>query len=127
MTSMSSKRMVAEAGAATPHVSPEEAARLLGNPDAQLVDVRDQAELDRTGAIAGAIHAPRGLLEFKADPESPTHLPELSSGKRLVLFCASGGRAALAAQTLQGMGVPRVEHVQGGGFEAIKAAGASTA
>lgn len=121
-----SKRLVSEAGSMTPQLTPQQAAALVGDPDVQLVDVREQAELDR-GGIAGAVHVPRGLLEFKADPASPMHLPTLASGKRLVVFCAGGGRAALAAQTLQGMGIARVEHVAGGGFEAMKAAGAPLA
>ncbi len=117
-------QMVGEAAADTPKLTPQQAALLAGDPDVQLVDVREQAELDRSGRIRGAVHAPRGLLEFKADPASPMHEPLLASGRRLVLFCAAGSRAALAAQTLQAMGVDRVEHVSGGGFEAMKAAGA---
>ncbi|HUZ65398.1 MAG TPA: rhodanese-like domain-containing protein [Acetobacteraceae bacterium] len=119
-----SKQIVAQADAATERLSPAEAARLIGDPDTVFVDVREQAELDKTGTIEGAVHVPRGFLEFKADPASPSHERALSSGKRLVLFCASGGRAALAAKTLKELGVDRVAHVGGGGFEALKQAGA---
>ena len=68
------------------------------------VDVRETAEREKTGTVKGAVHAPRAFLEFMADPASERHIPELSSGKRLVLFCASGGRSALAAKTLKDMG-----------------------
>ena len=125
MPSRSSKQIVAEASTATEQVSPEQAAKMVGDPDVLLVDVREQVELDKTGTIQGAVHVPRGLLEFKADPESPMHERGLSSGRRLVLFCASGGRAALAAKTLKDLGVDRVAHVHGGGFDAIKKAGAA--
>ena len=118
-----SSQLVSAAGQATPALTPEQAAALAGDADVQLVDVREPAEVAQ-GSIAGAVHVPRGVLEFRADPASSMHLPALASGKRLVLFCASGGRAALAAQTLQGMGVARVEHVTGGGFAAMQAAGA---
>ncbi len=124
MSISSSKDLVAQASGATRRLSPEEAARLAGQPNVVFVDVREQAELDKTGTIKGAVHVPRGLLEFKADPEIPTHAPELVSGKQLVVFCASGGRAALAAKTLKEMGVANVSHVQPGGFDALRNAGA---
>ena len=66
------------------------------------------------GAIAGAVAAPRGFLEFIADPTSPMHNPALSSGKRLVVYCASGGRSALATKTLQDMGYAEVANLTGG-------------
>lgn len=119
--------MVAEAAAETGQLGPAEAVKLIGQPDVVFVDVRDQSELQKTGRIQGAVHVPRGLLEFKADPESPAHERALSSGKRLVVFCASGGRAALAAKTLKDMGFGHVAHVQGGGFDALKQAGAPVA
>ena len=83
------------------------------------------AEREKTGTVKGAVHAPRAFLEFMADPASERHIPELSSGKRLVLFCASGGRSALAAKTLKDMGGEKVAHVAGG-FGALEKAGAST-
>jgi len=120
------KQLVAEAAAVTEQVSPTDAVMLVGQPDIVFVDVREQSEVDAMGKIAGAMHVPRGLLESKTDPESPTHDPVLSSGKRLVTYCASGARAALAAKTLADMGVTRVAHVHGGGFAALQAAGAAT-
>ena len=90
------------------------------------VDIRDVRELEREGVIPGAFHAPRGMLEFWACPESPYHKKEFDQDRHLVLFCAAGWRSALATKTLQDMGVPRVSHV-GGGFEAWKAAGAPVA
>jgi rhodanese-related sulfurtransferase len=121
-----SKQIVAEASAATERISPEQAVKLLDDPDVVLVDVREQAEVEKAGTIRGAVHAPRGFLEFKADPDSPMYEQALSSGKRLVVFCASGGRAALAAKTLKELGLGKVAHVHGGGFEALKKAGAPT-
>lgn len=124
--SFSSKQLVADAHGATAHLSPAEAVALIGDPDVTFIDVREQAELAKTGTIEGAVHVPRGMLEFKGDPTSPTHEPALTSGKRLVLFCASGGRASLAAKTLHELGVPNIAHVSGGGFEALQQAGAKT-
>jgi rhodanese-related sulfurtransferase len=79
-----------------------------------LVDVREPAERDDQGVIAGAVHVPRGMLEFSADPSSPAHLPELSPERRVILHCASGGRSALAAVTLTAMGYRDVAHLDGG-------------
>lgn len=87
-----------------------------------IVDIRDVRELYREGKIPGAIHAPRGMLEFWADPESEYHREVFSSGKRLVLYCAKSHRSALATETLQRMGLNPVCHI-GGGFEAWKQAG----
>ncbi len=115
-----------DAEAATPPLSPEEGAKLASDSDILLVGVREQGELDKAGTVHGAVHVPRSHLEFKADPASPMHERGLDGGKRLVLFCASGKRAALAAKALRNMGYPRVEHVTGSGFDALKKAGAST-
>ncbi len=120
------KQLVAEAAGATEQISPADAVRLVGQPDVVFVDVREQSELDAMGKVEGSVHVPRGLLEAKTDPESPTHDPILSSGKRLITYCASGARAALAAKTLSDMGVTWVAHVHGGGFEALRAAGVAT-
>lgn len=116
------KQMLAEANAAIDTVSVHDAVALSGDPDCLFVDIRHSDERAATGAVDGALHAPRGFLEFLADPESPMHKPEFASGKRLVLYCASGGRSALAAKTLHDMGVPRVCHIAGG-FAAWKEAG----
>jgi rhodanese-related sulfurtransferase len=119
------KQMLAEANAAIETVPVDEAIKLAGDPDVALVDIRETVERQKTGTAKGATQAPRGFLEFHADPESPMHLPVFSSGKRILLFCASGGRSALAAKTLGEMGVPRVAHIQGG-FTAWKQAGGPT-
>jgi rhodanese-related sulfurtransferase len=110
----SAAEMVAEANAAVGTVSVEEAKRLVGKDDVVFVDVREGAELATQGKIPGAVHAPRGHLEFYADPTAPRHLPELASGKRLVVYCASGGRSALAAKTLKDMGIDKVANLRGG-------------
>lgn len=105
--------LVAEANAAVPTVSIEDAQALLGKDDVLFVDVRESQEL-ASGKIPGAVHAPRGFLEFHADPQSPSHKPELASGKRLVVYCGSGARSALAAKTLKDMGVPNTINMTGG-------------
>jgi rhodanese-related sulfurtransferase len=106
---------------------PVDAARALhGRDDVVLVDVRDVRELEREGVIPGAVHAPRGMLEFWFDPTSPYHREVFTQDKDFVLFCAAGWRSALAARTLMEMGVPRVSHIEGG-FEAWKAAGGPVA
>jgi rhodanese-related sulfurtransferase len=120
------KSMVDEATAAITTFSIEEARALHGRDDVQFIDIRDVRELEREGVIPGAFHAPRGMLEFWADPESPYYKPVFAPGRQLVLFCAAGWRSALATQTLQDMGVPQVSHIDGG-FTAWKAAGAPVA
>lgn len=122
MTMKSAKDLVAEANAEVETLSPEEALKSLGRADTVFVDVREREEINKTGKIAGAVHVPRGFLEFQADPAGPTHKAELGGGKRLILYCASGNRSALAAKTLQDMGLGTVAHVAGG-FSALKKAG----
>jgi rhodanese-related sulfurtransferase len=106
--------MVAEANAAISTLEVEEAKQLVGRDDVVFVDVREGGELATQGKIPGAVHAPRGLLEFYADPSAPYHKPELASGKRLVLYCGSGARSALAAKTLKDMGIDNVASMLGG-------------
>ncbi|NQV97538.1 MAG: rhodanese-like domain-containing protein [Acidimicrobiaceae bacterium] len=89
---------------------------------AVLIDLRETEELTATGRIPGSIHVPRGMLEFRADPTSPYHQDPIDPSKRIILHCASGGRSALAATTLQAMGYSDVAHLDGG-FTAWKAAG----
>ncbi len=96
---------------------------LLDDADTVFVDLRDPRELEREGKIPGAFHATRGMLEFWVDPDSPYHKDVFSSGKRLVFYCQSGWRSALATQTVQRMGLPRVSHI-GGGFALWKKSGA---
>src|SRR5690606_39226020 len=86
------------------------------------VDLRDPRELEREGRIPGSLHAPRGMLEFWIDPESPYHKPVFSSGKTFVFYCAAGWRSSLATKTAQDMGLVPVKHIEGG-FSAWKEAG----
>ena len=119
-----SMQLIGEALAEVSSISVDEALALVDGGDAVFVDVRERAEHD-AGAIAGAVAAPRGFLEFVADPTSPMHNAALSSGKRLVIYCASGGRSALAAKTLQDMGYSGVANLTGG-FQAWTEAGGPT-
>ena len=121
------KTMIDDALAVITTYSIDEARSLHGRDDVQFIDLRDVRELEREGIIPGAFHAPRGMLEFWVDPESPYHKPVFHQpGKRYVLFCAGGWRSALSAQTLQDMGLPEVGHIDGG-FTAWKQAGAPVA
>jgi len=90
-----------------------------------LVDLREPAEREQTGSVPGAVKAPRGMLEFWADPTTPYHRQEFDPNKRVILHCASGGRSALAAATLQEMGYTDVAHMDGG-ITAWKEAGLPT-
>jgi rhodanese-related sulfurtransferase len=116
------KQFVGEANAVVQTVTVAEALKQLENQEAVFIDIRDSDELRNNGKIPGAIHASRGMLEFHADPESPYHKDVFASGKKLLLYCASGGRSALAAQRLQEMGLEQIVHV-GGGLKAWKEAG----
>jgi rhodanese-related sulfurtransferase len=117
------KELVAEASTGLQTLSAEDALKLMGDPNVTFVDVREQDELQRTGKLRGALHVPRGLLEFQVDPTSPTHKPELGGEKKLVLYCGSGGRSALGTKALKQMGMMNVAHVAGG-FPALQKAGA---
>ena len=116
------KQLIADAELEIETLNPGEAIALLADPQTQLIDLRDIRELQREGKVPNAFHAPRGMLEFWVDPDSPYHKDIFSSGKRLVFYCQSGWRSALATQAVQRMGLTRVAHV-GGGFAAWKAAG----
>ena len=116
------RELVAEAEAVVETLSIDEAERLQEDGSALLVDLRDVRELAREGKVPEAFHAPRGMLEFWVDPESPYHNETLSSAQQLVLYCASGWRSALAAKALQEMGMENVAHI-GGGFTAWVKAG----
>ena len=97
-----------------------------GDPRLQLVDIRDVRELEREGTVPGALHAPRGMLEFWVDPASPYFKPAFGDeGKEFVLFCGAGWRSALATRALQDMGMDNVAHIDGG-FTDWVAAGAPT-
>ena len=103
----------------------DKARELLSDSNAVFVDIRDVRELEREGMIPNSLHAPRGMLEFWVDPASPYYKPIFGEGKRLVLYCASAWRSALATETLQRMGVPNVCHLAGG-FTAWKKASLPT-
>jgi rhodanese-related sulfurtransferase len=105
------KEMLAAANAAAPKVSVAEAAALVGRDDVLVVDVRDMPELQSTGKISGAMHVSRGMLEFRADPDSPYHDKAFSRDKTVLLYCASGGRSALAAKSLQDLGYRDVRNL----------------
>ena len=98
------KDMLAAANSAVPRIQPADLRDRMSKGDVVVVDVRDAPELATGGKIKGAVHVPRGMLEFRADPESPYHNPALRKEKTVVLYCASGGRSALAGKTLQELG-----------------------
>lgn len=114
--------LVGEANAIVPPLPLADAARLLGDDTVLFVDLREPGEIAREGQIPGAYRAPRGLLEFWVDPASPYYRADLDSGRRLVLYCASAWRSALAARSLVEMGMTDVTHIDGG-FSAWKNAG----
>jgi len=117
--------LVAEAKGRIQNLTPDETARELENGEVVLVDLREPAELAEQGVIPGAIHAPRGMLEFYADPASAYHRKEFQPGARTILYCASGGRSALACDTLRGLGYDNLAHLDGG-LKAWKEAGKPT-
>ena len=116
------KDYLAEANAAIETCSVQDALRLHGRDDWVFVDVRDGAELAKEGRVAGAVHASRGLLEFRIDPASPMHDPVFASGRNVVFYCGTGGRSALAAHRAMEMGLGKVVSMAGG-FAAWKEAG----
>ena len=118
---VSVKDMLAAANAAVPKIRPEEAKALVGRPDVLFVDVRDGTEVLKSGKVRGAVHAQRGLIEFKADPDVPSHDPAFDRSKTIITYCASGGRSALAGKTLKDMGYEKVMNL--GGFGGWVAAG----
>jgi rhodanese-related sulfurtransferase len=118
------KDLMSAARAAVPSIAPAEAMDLVKNKDAVLVDVRDGTELAASGKIKGALAISRGMLEFKADPALPTYEPSLRKDRPVIVYCASGGRSALAGKTLLDMGFSDVRNA--GGFKDLAAAGLPT-
>ena len=106
--------LVAEAKSQIENLSPDQVAEELKRGDAILIDVREPEEAQATGGIAGAVNAPRGMLEFYADPSQPYHKEEFDPERRIILHCASGGRSALGAARLKEMGYTDVAHLDGG-------------
>jgi len=107
------KALLAEANAVIESVSVHDAMAVHGAGDAVFVDVREAHEHKAEG-IPGAVSAPRGYLEFMADPESPLHKQALASGRRLIVYCATGGRSTLAVKTLHDMGLTNAVNMVGG-------------
>ena len=118
------KDLLAEANASIQKLSPAEAGEKIRSGDVLVLDVRDAAEVQQSGKIKGALNVSRGLLEFRADPDSPYYNPALQKHKTILLHCASGGRSALAAKTLQDMGYTSVFNI--GGFKELTESGIET-
>ena len=116
----SAKQLVSEVNQQIETLTPDEAIKLAADENTVFVDLREPAEVEK-GSFPNAVHVPRGLLEFQIDPQSPSHNPKLAGKNKLVLYCGSGGRSALAAKTLKDMGVTNVAHVAGG-FPALQQA-----
>jgi rhodanese-related sulfurtransferase len=112
---LSVKQMMEAANAAVPKITPAQAREMIGKGNTLVVDVRDAPEVEKSGKIAGAVHVSRGMLEFRADPEAPSHDKNFAKDKNVILYCASGGRAALAGKLLKDMGYAHVFNV--GGFK----------
>src|ERR1700689_4363152 len=109
------KQMREAANAAVPKITPAEAREKIAKGNALLLDIRDGTEVQASGKAAGAVHVSRGLLEFRADPDAPTHDKNFARDKTILIYCASGGRAALAGKLLKDMGYNEVYNI--GGFK----------
>lgn len=120
------RALVDEANAQIKTYTVEEVRAKLADPTVQLVDIRDVRELEREGIVPGAFHAPRGMMEFWIDPDSPYYKPLFGEAKEFIFFCAAGWRSALTTKTVQDMGLENVAHIEGG-FTAWKKAGAPVA
>ena len=118
------KQMLAEANAAVPRVPPAEARALIGRGSVLIVDVRDPPEVQASGKIKGAVSVSRGMLEFRADPDSPYHDPAFQKDKTVLVYCASGGRSALVGKALKDFGYATVYNL--GGFKELADAGLET-
>lgn len=105
------KQLMEAANAVVPKITPVQAREMIAKGNTLVVDVRDAPELEKTGKIAGAVHHSRGMLEFRADPESPYYDKNFAKDKTIIVYCASGGRSALAGKTLKDMGYGEVYNV----------------
>ena len=112
---LSVKQMMEAANAVVPKITPQQTREMMAKGNTLVVDVRDGTEVAQSGKIKGAVHVSRGLLEFRADPDSPMHDKNFSRDKTVVLYCGSGGRAALAGKLLKDMGYGEVYNA--GGFK----------
>jgi rhodanese-related sulfurtransferase len=102
------KQMMEAANAAVPRITPAEAKEMMAKGNTLVVDVRDAPEVDKSGKVAGAVHVSRGMLEFRADAETPYHDKNFDKNKTIILYCASGGRSALSGKVLKEMGYDQV-------------------
>jgi rhodanese-related sulfurtransferase len=109
------KQMMEAANAAVPKITPAQAKEMIAKGNTLVVDVRDGTEVAASGKVAGAVHVSRGLLEFRADPELPSHDKNFAKDKDVILYCGSGGRAALAGKLLKDLGYEKVYNL--GGFK----------
>jgi rhodanese-related sulfurtransferase len=109
------KQMLEAANAAVPRISPAQAKEMIAKGNVLVVDVRDGLEVQATGKVAGAVHVSRGMLEFRADPELPSHDKNFAKDKTVIVYCASGGRSALSGKVLKDMGYDKVYNL--GGFK----------
>lgn len=114
MAQKSASEMVKSAKQEIENLSPQQAQKEISDGGVTLIDVREPGEITQNGKIAGSVNAPRGMLEFYADPTLPYHKPEFNKEKRIILYCASSGRSALAVKTLKEMGYKNVAHIDGG-------------
>ena len=102
------KELLAAANAAVPRITPAEAQRMIASGGAIVVDVRDAPEVEKSGKVAGALHVSRGMLELRADPDSPYHDKHFSRERPVIVYCASGGRSALSGKALKDLGYAEV-------------------
>ena len=109
------KQMMDAANASVPRIAPSDAREMIAKGNTLVLDVRDGTEVAATGKIAGALHVSRGLLEFRADPDSPAHDKNFNEDKTILVYCGSGGRAALSGKLLKDMGYDHVYNL--GGFK----------
>ena len=118
------KELMAAANQEVPRLQPDEVRKLMGQPDLLIVDVRDAPEVQASGKLKGAVHVSRGMLEFRADPDSPAHDKAFQRDKTVLVYCASGGRSALAGKLLKDFGYATVYNA--GGFKELADAGLPT-
>jgi len=109
------RQMMEAANAAVPRITPAQARDMMAKGNALVVDVRDASEVAQSGKVAGAVHVSRGMLEFRADPELPSHDKAFDRNKTVIVYCASGGRSALAGKLLKDLGYGSVYNL--GGFK----------
>ena len=102
------KALLEQANATVAKITPGDAKEIIAKGNTLIVDVRDAPEVEKSGKIAGAAHVSRGMLEFRADPQSPYHDQQFTTDKTIIVYCASGGRSALAGKTLKDMGYDKV-------------------